>query len=606
MNYLTGKDKKHFPARSSWMVFIIGLVGTLVFTYREYRSLQNQKKEVFEIEILNIQKNINSRLAQYENVLIQTRAFLLNSKTVTREEFAKYVEDALLLKNYPGFLGLGYTEVFDPHNLSANIAKIRKLGFKEYKIWPETPRDVYHGIIFLEPLNLQNINAIGYDMFTNSLRREAMERARDSGQAILTKKVILMQKIINESEQHPAIILYCPVYLPNTKIGTTVERRENLKGFIFSAFSPEDLFTSIFANSDLQINFEIYDGPVMNAQSLLYDHDKKPHFLKKNHNPDLQNISILKINGQEYRLYANTTPGFEYVGSFSYLWILLGGGILTILLTWIVVVSKRQEEESSSRVQELQEVQQDLLASQNALREAIDTRDEFISIASHELKNPMTSLKLQAQLLQRQLRKAQDLNEYRERIEKALVRVDDQISSLNRLVEDMLDISRLRTGKLKIITSEFNMEDVIQGSVDALSDLVRAEGYPPIVVEISGNLIGIWDKVRIEQLVNNLLTNAIRYGNKKTITIKGWELEQTIRVSVQDQGIGISKIDQERIFDRFERATSTNEDSGLGVGLFISLHIIEAHHGKIWVESEVGKGAVFTFELPKSTKQLPL
>lgn len=600
MNYLIGKEKKHFPTRSGWMVFIIGLVATLVLTYREYRSLQNQKKEVFKIEISNIQKNIKSRLVQYENVLIQARAFFLNSKAVTRAEFAKYVEDALLLKKYPGFLNLGYTEVFYPHNLSASIAKIRELGFKNYKIWPEAPRDVYHGIVFFEPLTSQNIHVIGYDMFTNSLRREAMERARDSGQAILTKKIRLIQKIINSNEQYQAIILYCPLYRPNTKIGTTKERRENLKGFIFSSFLPEELFNSIFANTDLQINFEIYDGPVMNAQSLLYDHDKKPHFLKKNHNPDLEDISILKINGQDYHLYANSTPEFEYVKSFSYLGILLGGGMLTILLTWIVVVSKRQEEESLSRVRELQEVQQNLLTSQNALREAIDTRDEFISIASHELKNPMTSLKLQAQLLQRQLRRAQDLNEYRERIEKALVRVDDQISSLNRLVEDMLDISRMRTGKLKMITSEFNMADVIRDSVDALSELVRTEGYPPIVVEINGNLNGVWDKVRMEQLVNNLLTNAIRYGNKKTITIKGWELEHTIRVSVQDQGIGISKIDQERIFDRFERATSTNEDSGLGVGLFISLHIIEAHHGKIWVESEVGKGAVFTFELPKS------
>lgn len=600
MNYLTGNEKKYSPARSSWMVFIIGFVGTLFFTYREYRSLQNQKKEVFEIEILNIQKNINNRLAQYENILIQARAFFLNSDTVTKVEFAKYVEDAQLLKNYPGFFRLGYTEVFDPHHLSANIAKIRKLGFKNYEIWPDTPRDAYHGIVFLEPLNSLSATAIGYDMFTSPLRREAMERARDSGQAILTKKVMLVQQIKNERGHHTGIILYCPIYQPNKKVETIIERRQNLKGFIFSVFIPEDLFASIFANTNLQVNFEIYDAAVMNAQSLLYDHDKKPHFLKKNHNPDLEDISILKINGQEYHLYANSAPGFEYVRSFSYLWILLGGGILTILLTWIVVVSKRQEEESLSRVHELQEVQQDLLTSQNALREAIDTRDEFISIASHELKNPMTSLKLQAQLLQRQLRKAQDLNEYRERIEKALVRVDDQISSLNRLVEDMLDISRLRTGKLKIITSEFNMADVILGSVDALSELVRAEGYPPIVVEITGNLIGVWDKVRIEQLVNNLLTNAIRYGNKKTITIKGWELGHTIRVSVQDQGIGISKIDQERIFDRFERATSTNEDSGLGVGLFISLHIIEAHHGKIWVESEVGKGAVFTFELPKS------
>lgn len=106
--------------------------------------------------------------------------------------------------------------------------------------------------------------------------------------------------------------------------------------------------------------------------------------------------------------------------------------------------------------------------------------------------------------------------------------------------------------------------------------------------------------MRLSQVLNNLMSNAIRYGNQKTITINGEDLIDKVRVSISDGGIGITKEDQLRIFEKFERATTASEESGLGLGLNITLNIVSAHKGKLWVESEPGRGSKFVFELPKN------
>lgn len=278
---------------------------------------------------------------------------------------------------------------------------------------------------------------------------------------------------------------------------------------------------------------------------------------------------------------------------------LLLGFVFILLMSWVIVTSKKQEFESKQKVSELQSVQKDLLQTQKALKDAIKSRDEFLSIASHELKNPMTILKLQTQQLQRQLKRARNLNDYRPKIEQAMDKFNEQVSALNRLIEDMLDISRLKTGKLKIIPYQCDMGELIFENVNTFSEQMKLEGYPPAVVILNGNLMGNWDKMRLSQVLNNLMSNAIRYGNQNTITIKAEELNDKIRVSISDNGIGISKEDQLRIFEKFERATLASEERGLGLGLYITFNIISAHKGKLWVESEPGKGSTFSFELPK-------
>jgi PAS domain S-box-containing protein len=239
------------------------------------------------------------------------------------------------------------------------------------------------------------------------------------------------------------------------------------------------------------------------------------------------------------------------------------------------------------------------IEKEKKLEDALKARDQFLSVASHELKTPLTSLKLQAQLTlrtlslnrvipqERQLSNAQQTSEF--------------VGRLTKLIDDMLDVSRIRTGKLILDRSQNELGDLLREVIFRLSFLFEAAGLKVPVIDHDLKIYGQWDRFRIEQVIGNLITNGIRYGQGKPIEITIEESENSAIVSVTDQGYGISEADLQRIFGRFERAINSSEVSGLGLGLFISQEIVEAHGGQIRVKSELGKGSTFMVELPTTT-----
>lgn len=231
------------------------------------------------------------------------------------------------------------------------------------------------------------------------------------------------------------------------------------------------------------------------------------------------------------------------------------------------------------------------------VKESVKSRDEFLSVASHELKTPLTTLKLQAQLRFKQLQK----NEYQfftpEALNKMVLDDIKQIDRITRLIDDMLDISRISTGKLSLHPEVFDLSLLVSEIVLRYEKLLQDKGVE-IHFSSIGPLIGKWDRMRIEQVVTNLLTNASRYGKNKPIYVDLKKRGALASISVTDEGMGIAKENFDIIFNRFERAISANEISGLGLGLYISRQIVEMHKGKISVESELNKGSTFTVELP--------
>ncbi len=234
------------------------------------------------------------------------------------------------------------------------------------------------------------------------------------------------------------------------------------------------------------------------------------------------------------------------------------------------------------------------------LTDALSARDEFLSIASHELKTPLTSLKLQAQIMQRAIAR-NDPNAFSaERIKTLVQQAEKQTNRLTRLVEDMLDISRIRTGRLTIKKDNVDFCDLIADIVERLGDLYDKKNIINIQFH-QRPIIGNWDRFRLEQVIVNLISNAFKYGQNSLVEVDVSIVEKSVLLKVKDCGVGISKDKISKIFEKFERGDLSSLDiSGMGLGLFISKQIIKAHFGKIWVESIPGNVTTFFVELPLS------
>jgi PAS domain S-box-containing protein len=216
-------------------------------------------------------------------------------------------------------------------------------------------------------------------------------------------------------------------------------------------------------------------------------------------------------------------------------------------------------------------------------------KDEFISIASHELKTPLTSIKGYNQML---LRKVED-----EAIKAYLLRTEGQLSRLEKLIKDLLDVSKINAGKMLLNIESFNFSLMLQEAITAMQQLSPNH---KIILDNQLDLQFEGDHYRLEQVVQNFLSNAVKYSPDADRVMVNTALKDgNVIVSVTDFGIGIETAHLGKLFDRYYRAdNSSARFDGLGLGLFISAEIIKRHGGSFWIESELGKGSVFSFKLP--------
>ena len=232
------------------------------------------------------------------------------------------------------------------------------------------------------------------------------------------------------------------------------------------------------------------------------------------------------------------------------------------------------------------------------LRKAVKVRDEFLSIASHELRTPLTSLKLRTErLYQGTVRspggEPPDPGRFQRYAEVALA----QVMNLVKMVDVLLDASRIAEGPLALDRDELDVGPLVAGVADRLKEPATSAGSP-IRVEIRGSATARWDRFRIEQVVTNLLSNAIKYGAGKPVDVVVEREDGSARIVVIDRGPGIEAEHHGRLFQRFSRVAPTRHYGGFGLGLWIARVIVEAHGGRISVDSQVGQGASFFVDLP--------
>ncbi|TYQ05365.1 UNVERIFIED_ORG: signal transduction histidine kinase [Zoogloea ramigera] len=272
----------------------------------------------------------------------------------------------------------------------------------------------------------------------------------------------------------------------------------------------------------------------------------------------------------------------------------------------VFVALWEQREAMRRQVQALEEARQaqeamlaELNVAQAQLQRALAMRDEFMSMVSHEMRTPLNTLYLETQLRKMQLERGNMAAFGAEQLQRMVARDDRQIQSIIRLIDDMLDVSRIRSGKLSLRPGWVEMSGLLRRVVHDLTPQASTAGCS-IGLDAGTPVSGWWDEFRIEQIVVNLLTNAMRYGAQRPVAVVLTVQEEQVLVEVRDQGPGIAPELQQKIFEPYERGVGNEVPSGLGLGLYISRELAEVHQGSLTVRSVPGEGAVFTLALPRS------
>ncbi len=246
-------------------------------------------------------------------------------------------------------------------------------------------------------------------------------------------------------------------------------------------------------------------------------------------------------------------------------------------------------EDLQSKDSNIESLAEEIVLKKIEAQNALDLRNSFISIASHELKTPLTSLNLQLEV-----GKVKEI--HGELNWKSFVQSFElQIHHITLMIDDMLDVSRIQTGKFIILRQETDISQLLTEITNRYYENKISE--EKLFIDIETGLMGEWDSFKIEQVILNLLSNAFRYGLLRPVRLTAKKESKNVVITVEDQGMGIAQEDMSRIFEKFERGPSKNK-SGLGLGLFICKEIISAHKGEIFLQSELGKGSIFKVVLP--------
>lgn len=328
------QKKIQLSRKNSSIIFLVlftMILGSSIMAIFVDTNLQQESRDSFDGNVESIYKAINERFNIYINTLHGGRGLFDASESVNRAEWKAYIESLDIQKNYPGIQGVGYAIFIEPENLENHIQSVRAEGFPEFRVHPEGERDIYSSIVYLEPFDLRNQQAFGYDMFSNELRRNAMEQARDTGLEKLSARITLVQEI--DEDVQAGFLVYVPVYKTNTNLDSLEARRENIVGYVYAAFRSRDLIDGILLNSSAlnKIHLEIYDGVFQNENTELYNSSKEYDSSK------FTTRKVIYLADRPWTLVFESSPDFgeNIVNKLIPVLILLFGLFLSVLISLI-------------------------------------------------------------------------------------------------------------------------------------------------------------------------------------------------------------------------------------------------------------------------------
>jgi signal transduction histidine kinase/CheY-like chemotaxis protein/integral membrane sensor domain MASE1 len=614
------------------ITFILTLIGVNLGTFWEIKQLEFQ----FNQHASNLARAFEKNLLTHIEVLYSLKSFYLASIHITREEFKIFVERSFT--DLKGIQALSWNPLVDDKNRDQFERTTQQQGLKNFKITEKnatgklvlaSQRSNYITVHYIEPF-ATNSKALGFDVASNPIRRQALELARDTGDLVSTARI----KLVQETGQQFGMLFFLPIYKKGSAHGTLEERRQNLVGYMVGVFRAGDLVKdALFSLDHKGLFYQLIDKTApIEEQLLVICHDF-----------DLQaaNISILLkqylFSWATKRFEANfpfvvgkrkwnfqVIPTQEYVAKYrpENAWLILVVGLLlsSLVGTFVMVVSGRdvlfqhlvkkrtmELENNQKRYEEKNQLlEQEIVVrkrAEKAAEVANQAKSTFLTNMNHELRTPINGILGFAQILQRD-------SSLTPQQQHGLNIIEQSGNHLLVLINDILDLAKVEAGKIELHEVDFNLPSLLNEVSEIIN--LRAQDqsinfYLESVNDIPNGVHG--DERRLRQILLNLLDNAVKFTDQGSVTLKvGFNqlttpspsLKRTgvVDFKIEDTGVGISPENIETIFEPFEQVgKQEHQAKGTGLGLAISKNLVELTGGQLYVSSQINIGTQFWFAL---------
>jgi signal transduction histidine kinase len=594
----------------------------------------------FEDEVLATVFSINNRMQEYEQVLFGGKGLFASSQQVERAEWKAFVDNQMIQNRFPGVQGVGFVERVTAGELASHVASVRNEGFADYVVRPDVQKEVYYPVVFIEPFDAKNRQALGFDISSEQVRNAAISRALESGQTTITGKITLVTE--TQSDMQSGFLMLVPVYENGMPAGTPDERRENIRGFVYAPFRMDDLMKGITGLAARDITFSIHDGQNQTTnENLMFDLSSVAGTRGGDIDRSLEKTVIMDIGGRQWTLefaaLRSIHSGFDIFIPYI---VLVVGFTLSGVLFYVMYSASRQREETAELVWAAEEIARgnldirlddNLLASQDRIgnlarvfdemRKSVKAgtddlkkmnedlvridkmKEEFSSMVSHELKSPLTPIKFGADSLL-DPESTGNLTEEQRGYARMVMR---NATKMENLINDLMDSYKLDIDKLTFVMTE---NDIGQMVSQCVADLAPYAKDKAIKLEADTKASGTitCDRKRIDQVIANLVKNSVDFvpesGGRITVRAEDTGNKEVV-FSVEDNGVGIRADKVDKLFEKFYQidTTAKRKFGGSGLGLPISKGIVEAHGGRIWVDREYKGGAAIRFSLPRKSLQ---
>ena len=585
-----------------WTVLLGSLAVAVLGWHVVASDVERRAEERFEVLHAELLERVIHRVGANIEVLRGAVGLFAASQSVERDEWRRYVAELDLARQHPGIQAVGYAEVVAPPQRAAHEARVRAEGFPAYALRPDGERDTYTAIVYIEPFDERNRRAFGFDMFSEPVRRAAMERARDTGQPSMTSRVRLVQEAVTDVQA--GVLIYLPLYRPGRPVESVEQRREALVGYVYSPIRMGNLANAALGtvHETAGLAVRLFTGESADAGELLYASGPsaagKARVLARS----------VELAGQAWTFEVEALPAFEAGVDRAKAQIVLIAGVGISLLLFALVRSLTMTRERAELLaldmtaalrdserkaqQELalrQRADAELEAKNAALQRSNDELAQFAYVASHDLQEPLRTVAGYSQLLLRRHRGTLD-GEAREFLDF----IGDAAKRAQALVADLLTLARVerRPEAFEVVPLQDVFDDARRSLAAALGEAAAVLTQDPLPA-VAG------ERGQLRQLMQNLLGNALKFRGPDAPRVHVGarsEGDGMWRISIADNGIGIDPRFHDRIFALFQRL-HRDDYPGTGIGLAICKKVVERHGGRIGVESAPGRGATFFFTI---------